>query len=76
VRAFKTDASVYDLGPKALGMAPADILFVSSNGWDAIGATWYGYVACWINRSGAPLERLGAVPAHAGTTLDKVTEVI
>lgn len=76
VHSFKTAASVYELGPRALGLAPADILFVSSNCWDAVGATWYGYVACWINRSGAPLERLGAVPAHAGATLEQVTEVL
>jgi 2-haloacid dehalogenase len=25
--------------------------FVSSNGWDAIGATWFGYTTLWVNRS-------------------------
>lgn len=75
-RSFKTDAAVYALGPQSLCLPAADILFVSSNGWDAIGATWYGYVACWINRAGAPPERLGVAPAHTGATLYKVTEVL
>ena len=30
-------------GPQALGLPAREILFVSSNGWDAIGATWFGY---------------------------------
>jgi 2-haloacid dehalogenase len=41
VRRFKTDPAAYALGPQALGLPARDILFVSSNGWDAIGATWY-----------------------------------
>ena len=40
------------LGPQALGLPGAEILFVSSNGWDAIGATWYGYTTLWVNRAG------------------------
>jgi 2-haloacid dehalogenase len=75
-RQFKVAPAVYALGPRALGLPAADILFVSSNGWDAAGATWYGYVACWINRGGAPMERLGVAPAFTGATLDRVTEVL
>jgi 2-haloacid dehalogenase len=51
VRRFKTDPAAYALGPQALKLPAADILFVSSNGWDAIGATWYGYTTLWVNRS-------------------------
>lgn len=76
VRAFKTAAAVYALGPHAFG-APADeILFVSSNGWDAIGATWFGYTTFWVNRTGAPLERLGTVPHATGRTLADAAEFL
>ena len=37
---------------------------------DAIGAKWYGYVSFWVNRSGAPLDRLGARPDASGSSLD------
>jgi 2-haloacid dehalogenase len=37
----------------ALGLPAREILFVSSNGWDAIGATWFGYTTLWVNRAGA-----------------------
>jgi 2-haloacid dehalogenase len=66
---FKTDARAYALGPAAVGAPAADIVFVSSNAWDAIGATWYGYRTFWVNRAGAPRERLGATPHGMGRSL-------
>ena len=56
VQRYKTDQAAYALGPQALELPARDILFVSSNGWDAIGATWYGYTTLWVNRSQLPLE--------------------
>ena len=71
---FKTDPATYALGPAALGLAAKDILFVSSNGWDAIGATWYGYTTLWVNRAGLPLEQLGTEPTRVGNSLCDVLE--
>jgi 2-haloacid dehalogenase len=72
VRRFKTDPATYALGPQALGLPAKDILFVSSNCWDAIGATWYGYTTLWVNRAGAPLEQLDTQPTRTGTSLRDV----
>jgi hypothetical protein len=69
VRAFKTSPLVYALGPRALKRPAAEILFVSSNAWDAIGAAWYGYSSYWVNRLAAPLDQLGARPHGTGSTL-------
>ena len=67
---YKTDRAAYELGTRAVG-APADrIVFVSSNCWDAIGATWFGYRTFWVNRTGAPLDRLGVAPVGTGRSLD------
>jgi 2-haloacid dehalogenase len=74
VQRFKTDEAVYALGPQALQLAARDILFVSSNGWDAIGATWYGYTTLWINRAGLPLDPLGTQPTRIGTSLGDVLD--
>jgi 2-haloacid dehalogenase len=71
-RAFKTDPRAYALGPARLGLPARQILFVSSNGWDAIGATWYGYATLWVNRTGAPLEALGTEPGRTGNSLRDV----
>ena len=50
------------------------MLFVSSNCWDAIGATWFGYTTLWINRFGLPLDELGASPTRTGATLVDVLD--
>jgi 2-haloacid dehalogenase len=69
---FKTAPECYELGPKAFGCAADEILFVSSNGWDACGATWFGYTTFWINRAGAPLEVLGVEPTAIGSSMHDV----
>jgi len=71
---YKTDPAAYALGPQALRLAPSEILFVSSNCWDAIGATWYGYTTLWINRAEAPMEQLGIQPTRVGHSLRDVLE--
>jgi 2-haloacid dehalogenase len=73
-RRYKTDPAAYAIGPVALGLAAAEILFVSSNCWDAIGATWYGFTTLWVNRVDAPMERLGTEPTRVGHSLRDVLE--
>ena len=74
LRKFKTDPAAYALGPQALNLPAKDILFVSSNGWDAIGATWYGYTTLWVNRFSLPLEQLDTQPTRIGTSLRDVLD--
>jgi len=72
LKKFKTDPAAYALGTQALNLPAKDILFVSSNGWDAIGATWFGYTTLWVNRAGTPLEQLDTNPTRTGTSLRDV----
>jgi 2-haloacid dehalogenase len=72
VRRYKTDPAAYALGPQALDLPAKEILFVSSNAWDAVGATWYGYPTLWVNRTGAPPEQLGTEPTFTGRSLRDV----
>jgi 2-haloacid dehalogenase len=74
LRKYKTDPAAYALGPQALNLPAHEILFVSSNGWDAIGATWYGYTTLWVNRAGLPLEQLDTAPTRTGTSLRDVLD--
>ena len=69
LRRFKTDPATYALGTQALNLPAPEILFVSSNAWDAIGATWYGYTTLWVNRFKLPLEQLDTAPTRTGTSL-------
>ncbi len=76
VRKFKTAPEAYQLGPDAFGAPAENLVFVSSNGWDAAGAAWFGYRAFWINRAGAPRERLGVAPEGEGRTMDDLAGFI
>jgi len=69
VRLYKTSAAAYALGPAACGAEAREIVFVSSNGWDVCGATWYGYATFWVNRAGLPPEQLGVTPRGQGRSM-------
>jgi 2-haloacid dehalogenase len=62
VKSYKPAPKVYALGPEALKLPVSEILFVSSNAWDAAGAKAFGYPVCWVNRSRVEMERLGSDP--------------
>jgi len=62
VKIYKPSPRVYALGPEILGIPASEIVFVSSNAWDAAGAKAFGYTVCWCNRSGAAPEELGVLP--------------
>ncbi len=66
---YKPSPRVYQLAVDRLGVPPARIGFVSSNGWDAIGAKAFGFTTFWINRSGAPVDRHGPAPDRVISTL-------
>jgi 2-haloacid dehalogenase len=47
---FKPAPDAYTLIKEKLGVAPANVLFVSSNPWDACGAKAFGLNVAWIER--------------------------
>jgi 2-haloacid dehalogenase len=53
---FKPDMRVYALATARFEVRPQELLFVSSNAWDAYGAGRFGCKVAWINRAGAPPE--------------------
>jgi 2-haloacid dehalogenase len=73
---FKPHPSVYELALKAFNLPAERILFVSSNAWDAFGARAFGLPVAWVNRSGAPLERLGAPPTVVVPDLAALAEAV
>ena len=72
VKVFKPAPAVYALGPRRLGLAARDVLFVSSNAWDVAGAKSFGYQVAWCNRSQAPSEELGVTPDFEVASLDRL----
>jgi 2-haloacid dehalogenase len=76
VRQFKTTPTSYQIVTDHFGLAPAEVLFVSSNAWDALGATWFGFTTLWVNRQGLPPEAIGPAPHHTGRDLTAVLQVL
>lgn len=72
---FKPDARVYDLVGQRFGCQRDEVLFVSSNGWDAAGAAGYGFTTAWVNRAGEPIDRLPWTPGHVLSDLTSIPDL-
>ena len=76
IRRFKTSPESYGLVQQVIPEKAEEILFVSSNAWDALGATWFGFTTLWVNRQALPYETIGPRPSHTGTDLREVLKVV
>ncbi|MEO0681049.1 MAG: haloacid dehalogenase type II [Pseudomonadota bacterium] len=72
VGVFKPAPQVYDLVGRSFGTSAREVLFVSSNGWDAAAATGYGFRTVWVNRAGEPEDRLPWRPERQARDLTGV----
>ncbi|HET8996559.1 MAG TPA: haloacid dehalogenase type II, partial [Acetobacteraceae bacterium] len=53
---FKPDPRVYRLATDRFGLSAGQMAFVSSNPWDAFGASAFGFQVFWVNRHKQPAE--------------------
>lgn len=74
VRLYKPSPAVYQLLLDRTGIPKERLLFVSSNGWDAAGAANYGLRVAWVNRTGAPADRVGGRPELVVADLQELAE--
>jgi 2-haloacid dehalogenase len=63
LRMYKPRPEVYALVTQAFACKPADVVFVSSNRWDIMGAGAFGFRTAWINRTNMPDEYGAPAPA-------------
>jgi len=75
VGVFKPHRSVYQLVPDRFRCAPDEVLFVSSNGWDAAAAVGFGFRCVWVNRVGEPMDRLPWIPDKVLGDLTTIPEI-
>jgi 2-haloacid dehalogenase len=68
LRIYKPRPEVYQLACDFFGVVAADIVFVSSNRWDVMGADAFGFQTVWINRARLPDEYGTAVRTVSGLT--------
>jgi 2-haloacid dehalogenase len=72
---FKPSAKVYDMVGARFGCEKSEVLFVSSNGWDAAAAAAYGFQTVWVNRAGEPIDRLPGTPHHVISDLTTIPDL-
>ncbi len=75
VGVFKPHRKVYELVGARFGCAPSEVLFVSSNGWDAAHAAGFGFRTVWVNRAGQPVDRLDWRPDKVLSDLSTIPEL-
>jgi 2-haloacid dehalogenase len=69
VGVFKTHPRAYQHALDTLALPARAIAFLSSNAWDAWGASDFGMRVVWCNRAGARRERLPGAPDFEIRTL-------
>lgn len=73
VRLYKPRPEVYQMVLDTFAVAPRDVVFVSSNRWDVMGAAAFGFRAVWINRAGLPEEYPELAPVRVLRSLAELT---
>jgi 2-haloacid dehalogenase len=75
VGVFKPHKSVYDMVGTRFGCQPSEVLFVSSNCWDACCAAGNGFFTAWVNRAGEPMDRLPWQPQVVLSDLTTIPDI-
>jgi 2-haloacid dehalogenase len=75
VRMYKPRPETYRLVTDGFAIAPADVVFVSSNRWDVMGAAAFGFRAAWINRAKLPDEYAEQAPMAVLSDLGSLIEL-
>jgi 2-haloacid dehalogenase len=75
IKMFKPRPEVYALVTEWFECAPADVSFVSSNRWDVMAGTSFGFRSFWINRTKMPDEYLDFPPVRVLNDLTALADL-
>jgi 2-haloacid dehalogenase len=76
VKAFKPDPRAYKMAEDTFKLRREEIVFAAFGGWDAAGAKSFGLKTFWVNRTSAPIEKLGVTPNKIGSTLTELADYV
>ncbi|MFA7744384.1 haloacid dehalogenase type II [Salinicoccus roseus] len=74
IKQYKPAAAAYAHALDRLGVERNEVLFMSSNSWDIMGAASFGFHTAWINRGREQPETLDIQPDRAYTDLNGILE--
>jgi 2-haloacid dehalogenase len=75
VRLYKPRPEVYALVTAHFGVKPEEVVFVSSNRWDIMGASAFGFRTVWVNRAQMPEEYADTPPAQVVSNLSALASL-
>jgi len=73
IGAYKPRPEVYALVTDRFSVPAEEVVFVSSNRWDVMGAASFGFRSLWLNRAGLPDEYRDFAPLQEITSLAALT---
>ncbi len=77
LKTFKPTPEVYEMVLSNFGVEKNEVLFISSNTWDAAAAKAFGFQVAWLNRSQAgQLDELPGTPDVEVSDLDKLPDLL
>jgi 2-haloacid dehalogenase len=76
IRMYKPRPEVYALVTQTFSIPPSNVVFVSSNRWDVMGAATFGFRALWIDRTGMPDEYAAHAPEQILSSLEELASVL
>jgi 2-haloacid dehalogenase len=74
IKQYKPTPASYMLVLERLRMKREEVLFISSNTWDIVGAKSFGFHTAWINRKGEIMDELGVQPDCIYSDLTGIVE--
>ncbi|KJE25982.1 haloacid dehalogenase, type II [Geobacillus kaustophilus] len=72
IKQYKPSPLAYQHVCNRLNMQPKEILFLSSNTWDIVGASQFGFQTAWINREKATMDLLDVTPNYMVNNLQEL----
>ncbi|WP_062514529.1 haloacid dehalogenase type II [Halobacillus sp. KGW1] len=74
IKQYKPTPAAYNHALERLGVSREEVLFMSSNPWDILGAKSFGFRTAWINRNELPEEELDIQPDSIYSDLSGIKE--
>ncbi len=76
IQLYKPSPQAYALVTSQLKVRAEHVLFVSSNPFDVVGATNFGFRVAWVKRAGGQMDELDTAPAHTVETLTELLPLV
>ena len=75
-QSFKPSPRSYAFLKRSIWYPEKEIMYVSANKWDVIGAKCYGFATCWLNRNNEDFDDNLYIPDHIITNARDIRAIV